>query len=312
MRRLETCVFYLPMSLHSPELAKISSARQRSEGLGLAAIAFAATLWAIAAIVASELFQAGVTPFALSFFRSVIAGLGLGLLSQRFQPSRRLFDWHILALGLSLAMVTASYYVAISRLSVAVALVIQYTAPAIVVLVGACRTRRLPSPIVVTAVGIALLGVILISGLWTESFDLDGVGLLAAGLSALFFASYTLLSEVVVDTYGAVGVMFRSFVVASLFWLAFHLVQGIPTALFLPENTLGILFVGIGGTLIPFSLLCWGIQQIRAERGAIAATLEPVIATVLAWIWLGQTLNLMQISGAFLIISAVTLLQVRR
>jgi drug/metabolite transporter, DME family len=209
-------------------------------------------------------------------------------------------------------MVTASYYVAISRLSVAVALVIQYTAPALVVIVGAFRTRRLPSSAVLTAVAIALSGVVLISGMLSGSVQLDSIGLVAAGLSALSFASYTLLSEAVVDTYGAVGVMFRSFLVASLFWLAFQVTQGIPTAIFLPENLAGIFFIGIGGTLVPFSLLCWGIQQVQAERGAIAATLEPVIATVLAWIWLGQTLNFMQIVGGGLVIGAVTLLQIRR
>lgn len=71
------------------------------------------------------------------------------------------------------------------------------------------------------------------------------------------------------------------------------------------------LFVGVGGTLVPFSLLCWGIQQIRVDRAAITATLEPVIATVLAWIWLGQTLSLMQIMGGILVLLAVVSLQLR-
>lgn len=278
---------------------------------GLAAIVLAATLWSIAAIVASELFQSGVKPFELAAARSVIAAIGLAMTSQVRPSSRKLLDWRILALGLSLAFVTVSYYVAIDRLAVAVALVIQYTAPALVVVFTALQTRRLPTPVTTIAVIIALLGVVLVSGWGTGQLQFDALGLIAAGISALMFASYTLLSAAIVNTYGAIGVMFRAFVVSSLFWIAFQLSQGFPAAVFVPGNVPGILFVGVGGTLVPFSLLCWGIQQIRADRAAITATLEPVIATVLAWIWLGQTLSLMQIVGGILVLLAVVSLQLR-
>ena len=273
------------------------------------AIALAATLWAVAAIVASDLFQSGVKPFELAVARAVIAAIGLAALQPfgRSVPSR--FDWRILALGVSLALVTVTYYVAIARLSVAVAIVIQYTALALVVALAALRTRRLPTVVMLVAVMAAMLGVVLVSGVIDSHLQLDRLGLVAAGFSALFFASYTVLSEAVVNTYGAIGVMFRAFVVSSLFWVTLQLSQGFPAAVFLPTNLPGIVFVGIGGTLIPFSLTCWGIQQVRAERGIVAATLEPVIAAVLAWIWLGQSLSLMQLLGGGLILAAVVSLQ---
>lgn len=294
------------------ELSNLPKPRQHSSGIGIAAIALAATLWAIAAIVASELFSAGVTPFELATSRAVIAAIGLAAMSRFWNDTRRPIDWRILALGLSLALVTISYYVAIDRLAVAVAIVIQYTAPALVVALGALKARRLPAPSVIAALITALLGVTLVSGLFAGQLKFDGLGLLAAGMSALFFASYTLLSESVVDTYGPIGVMSRAFVVSSLFWVAFQTSQGFPEALFIPQNLLRILFVGIGGTLVPFSLLCWGIQQVRAERGTIAATLEPVVATVLAWVFLGQALSVIQIAGGILVLIAIVSLQLRQ
>jgi drug/metabolite transporter, DME family len=282
------------------------------KGLGLAAIALAATLWAIASIVASNLFQAGVSPFELTTSRAVISAIGLAMISRMMQTSRKRMNWRILMLGLSLAMVTATYYVAISRLSVAVALVIQYTAPAIVVAIEALKLRRIPPLITTIALMGVMAGVTLLSGLGTDELQIDSLGLVAAGLSALFFCSCTLLSESVVDTYGAIGVMSRAFLISSLFWVTFQFSQGFPTAVFLPENIAGILFVGIGGTLIPFCLMCWGIQQVRAERGAIAATLEPVLAAILAWLWLGQTLSMIQVAGGILVIMAVASLQIHQ
>lgn len=281
-----------------------------SAGWGLLAIALAATLWSIAAVVARKLFDAGVTPFQLATARAVVAALGLGLLT-RGGGSGKLITRQMLGLGLSLALVTACYYVAIARLSVAVALVIQYTGPALVVLFNILRSRRLPNRSVMLALLAALTGVSLVAGVFADRLSLNAVGLLAAGLSALFFASYTLLSEALVDRYGAMGVMFRGFLVSSLFWVAFQTTQGWPQALFLPTHVPGILFVGVGGTLVPFCLMCWGIQQVSAERGAIAATLEPVIAAVLAWLWLGQGLTPAQILGSALVLGAVLLLQIR-
>ncbi len=284
----------------------------RSINLGFAAIAFAAFLWATAAIAASHLFQAGVTPTELTMLRSVIATIGLGVMSYGRKIGEWRWDWQIFGLGLSLAFVTVTYYVAISRLPVAVAIVIQYTAPALIVFLNALRYRRLPARATGLAAIVALLGVMLVSELGTLHLQLDPFGFAAAILSALFFASYTLLSEAVVNRYGAIGVMLRGFAISSVFWLIVQFSQGFSPTLLQFHNLPGILFVGIGGTLIPFSLLCWGIQQVKAERGAIGATLEPVLAAILAWLVLGQALSLKQILGSLLVLGAITSLQIQR
>ena len=67
----------------------------------------------------------------------------------------------------------------------------------------------------------------------------------------------------------------------------------------------GIAFVGLGGTLIAFLLFVWGVQRVRAERASIAATLEPVLAGLVAWLWLGESLSPSQIFGGALVLGAV-------
>lgn len=279
--------------------------------LGMMAIALAAILWAMGGNVASELFQSGMRPFELATMRALIAAIGLGLITQCWNQSQGwLRDQRMLLLGLSIALVTFTYYVAIARLSVAVAIVIQYTAPALVVIWGMLQSLKVPARSVLTALTTAIVGVVLIAGVFSGEVRIDGLGFLMAGLSAFFFASYTLLSESVVATYGAMGVMFRAFSISSLFWLTFQVAQGWPSAVFVPQHVIGILFVGIGGTLMPFSLYCWGIERVKAERAAIAATLEPVVAAVIAWIHLGQMLTPIQVLGGLLVIFAVVALQI--
>src|SRR5918992_2229225 len=134
-------------------------------GVSLAAIAAAALLWATGGVVASDLFDAGVTPPQLTEARVVIAAAGLLLIpaARRRPESPGLRP--LVGLGLSLSFVTATYYLAIDRLDVAVAIVLQYTAPVLVVLWVAFAARRRLSPNVWVASAGAFLGVVLVSEL---------------------------------------------------------------------------------------------------------------------------------------------------
>jgi drug/metabolite transporter, DME family len=290
------------------------SATSRGPALGFAAIAGAATLWAIAAAVAADLFDAGVEPLELVQARAYVATAGLALLPAGWRRKRR-ETWRLgpPLLGLSIALVNAAYYLALDHLAVAVAIVLQYTAPALVVIWIALRTRRSPARDVGAAVIGALAGVVLVSGLWGGGLGgIDTFGVAMGMGAAVMFATYTLVSERVGEDYGVIGGLLRGFAWASAGWLLFQIPRGFPDALVDGSNLPRVLFVGIGGTLAPFLLFLWGVQRVRAERAAIAATLEPVVAAAVAWIWLGQSLSGLQLLGGALVIVAVASLQIGR
>lgn len=281
---------------------------------GLVAVAVAAALWAVAANVASALFDNGVDPIHLAEARAIVAAVGIVFIPGALTRSRGGTPLGALvALGLSIALVNAAYYLALDRLTVAVAIVLQYTAPAIVVAWTAVASRRRPSPQILATLGLAVAGVVMVSGLVTQGVGrIDAFGVLMGLASAVFFATYTLLSERTSASYGPIGAMSRAFVVASVAWLIFQIPRGFPTTLLEGTNEWGVLYVGIAGTLAPFLLFVWGIGRIQAERAAIAATLEPVLAGLIAFAFLGQSLTPAQIAGGVLVMVAVVLLQARR
>ncbi len=281
---------------------------------GYAAVVGAAALWAVAAVVARRLFDDGISAVELSESRAVLAAVGFALVPGAWQSrSERTRAGQLVALGVALVLVNVSYYVAISRIPVAVALVIQYTAPALVVGWSSAVSRRAPSFDVLVALFAALTGVVLVVELVSGAVGrMDGVGVVMGAGSAVFFAAYTVLAERTGHLYGSSGAMLRGFVVASALWVAFQAPRGFPSDLVEPANLPEVLYVGIAGTLTPFFLFAWGVARVRAERAAIAATLEPVFAAVVAWVWLGQDLSASQLVGGALVISAVAFLQVRR
>jgi len=281
--------------------------------VGLVAVAGAATLWAVGAAVARTLFDDGVPPIELVQARSYISVVGLAVLPAAWRKPEVANHRAVIALGLAIAFVNTFYYLAIQRLAVAVALVLQYTGPAMVVAWVALTTRKRPPIEILVALVATFWGVVLASELiGADVGALDLVGIACGIGSAVMFATYTVVSEKASDVYGVIGALFRGFCVASVLWLIFQIPQGWPHALTSPEHLPRVLFVGVAGTLAPFLLYLWGVEKIRAERAVIAATLEPVVAGVVAWIWLDQVLSGLQLVGGLIIVVAVASLQIRR
>lgn len=306
------------MRVYPAQMVKRSASPVASQAsIGLAAIALAAALWALGAVVAASLFDDGVVPLELAEARSVVGALGLALIPASWrspaEPPSRALRRSLVMLGVCIGLVNAVYYVAIDRLPVAVALVLQYTAPAMVVVYTAVRLRKRPRSEVVVAVVLALAGVALVSGLLGADLgSVDVLGVAMGIASAVLFASYTLIGESVTRAYGPLGAMLRAFSIACALWICWQIFNGWPHELFDPANLPRVILIGLGATLAPFLLYLWGVERVRAERAAIAATLEPVLGAVVAWVLLNQTLEVVQLIGGALVMAAVILIQAGR
>jgi len=279
--------------------------------LGLVAVSFAVILWAVSTNVISSLFVAGVNPFELAVSSIAIATFGLAVVNTfRRKPEAKAMSRQQFILGLLFAGLTGANYLAVARLPVAVAILLLFTSPIMFVLWTALTTRRIPSRSVLAAMLLLIVGVVLVSKVLESNLSqFNGLSIFIGLSSAVFFTAYNLQSERVGRSDESLGVMLKTFAIASLFWLAYQITQGVPVTLLEPENVWKVIYVGIAGNLLPYSLFFWGIQRIQAERAVIIATLEPVIASTLAWLWFGQTLTPKQLIGGILIILAVTVLQ---
>lgn len=305
--------------MHEQPSARIDS----GIGLGLLAVVGAAACWGIAAAVAKDLFASGVEALELAQARSYIGAVAFALLPGAWAPLRSSdgaggrVTWKaalpLIGLGLSIPALNGVYYLAIQRLDVAVALVLEYSAPVLVVAFAALRSRTFPRPLMLGTLAAAVVGVVFVAELPAGDVgDLDAVGLLFGFAAAVAFSAYTLLNETAGARFGTIPSLARAFAVAAAVWLVYQVPRGFPDALVAPENIVGVLFVGIGGTLIPFLLFIWGVGKVKSEKAAIAATIEPPLAGVIAWVWLGERLSAMQVGGGLLILAAVAALQLER
>jgi drug/metabolite transporter (DMT)-like permease len=260
------------------------------------------------------LFDAGISPVTLVQFRMLIGGLCLLVVllvgwRKALFVHRRYWGW-LLAFGLSLALVTYTYFVAISLLPIAVALVIQFSAAAWMTLGEALWHRRWPSPYIVVALLCTFGGILLLTGIWRLTLNgLNVVGLLYAFFSLLTFIAYLVLgrrigrelSPLSTTTYGAL--------VATVFWFCVQPPWSIPPSTWIPQHFLLICMVGIFGMAIPFTLTIGSLRRLDATRVGIASMLELVAAGVIAYFWLGQHLAIDQIVGSLFVLAGLTVLQ---
>jgi drug/metabolite transporter (DMT)-like permease len=66
------------------------------------------------------------------------------------------------------------------------------------------------------------------------------------------------------------------------------------------------------GTIVPFGLVVWALRHLPATRVGIVAMLEPLVATLVAWAWLGEELAPVQLAGAVVILAGIVLAQTAR
>ena len=278
----------------------------------------AGACWALAAVLARFAFDRGVAPVRLAEARVAVALVALApVLAWRrpdlLRPPRG--TWPVLAgFGACVAAVNLTYYLAIERLPVGVAVALQYTGPAILLAVTTLLARDLvlrPGRLAWAAAGLTVAGAVLVSRALEGLGGLQWPGLAAGLASAALFAAYLLAAELA-GRRGAepATTLMWGFAVAVAIWAVAAPWWSWPlAALADPGVTAAVLGVGLLGTLLPFALAVGAVRVISAATAGIAATAEPVFAAAFAWLLLGQRLSPAQLAGAALVVAGVVLAQ---
>ena len=205
------------------------------------------------------------------------------------------------------------YYVAIQRTSVAIAIIVQYTAPVWVLLYVVLRGQQKLTPQRVGAVATAMAGIALTIGIGgatpLRSLRLDSYGILAALLASFSFAFYNVAGHRILAAHDRWRVLVWTLFSASMFWLIFNPPWKIVAAHYQPAQW-GFLFVfSMISVLGPFSLYFHGLQYLEPTRAIIASCLEPVFSILLAAVFLSEVLRPMQTLGIVLVLSAIVIVQ---
>ncbi len=295
-----------------------------------AMVVTAAACFTVNAGVSRVVLRAGVDPTTLTTLRVtgavlVLAAWAALLKPAALRPPRGPRLALVAVMGVvGVAGLQWTYFVAIDRLPIGLALLLEHTAPVLVALYVRVVRRELVRPRAWVALGLALLGLALVAQVW-QGFVLDGVGVLGGLGAAVCFATYFLLGESGVSEEEPLTVVLWSFVVAAVLMNLASPLTALDTDLLTAETTLLgtlagwsapvwalLVWVVVLGTVTPFALELYALQTLPATAVVVVAMLEPVGVTVLGWLWFGEALSWVQQLGAAGVIVGILLAQTAR
>lgn len=302
---------------------------ERRPALGYALVVVAVLLFAVNGAVSKVLLVSGLSSLRLTEVRctGALAGLLLVLAGTgRGRPSLRARELPLLvAFGVGgLVAVQLLYFVAIRRIPIGIALLVQYVAP---VLVALWARYVLHEPVrrrIWAALALSLAGLSLIVEVWS-GVELDGIGVTAALGAALAYAVYVLLAEHGVARRDPISLSAYGFLFASLFWAIVQPWWSFPAGVVgdrvsLLGNLAGtrlpvwalISWMVVLGTIVPFALIASALRHVSATRASILAMIEPVAGALVAYLWLGESLSAVQLTGGGIVLGGILLAQTAR
>jgi drug/metabolite transporter (DMT)-like permease len=299
--------------------------------VGYALVWAAVGLWSVNATVAKVVLDsAGLSALRLAEVRASGSALLLLVAVALLRPgslrvTRRELAF-LAAFGvLGLAFVQFFYFAAITRLPIGIALVIQYLAPVFVALWARFVAHEPVRRRLWAAIALSLAGLTLVVELWS-GFTVDGVGVAASVAAALAYAAYVLMAERSLRRgRDAASLLAWGFAFAALFWAAAQ-----PWSSFPVEHVDGstsllgrvaevdaqvwllLAYIVALGTVVPFVLIVSALHHVPATRVTVLAMLEPVLAALVAFAWLGEEIGAAQLAGGALVLIGIGLAQTAR
>lgn len=306
-------------STASIAIVEPTTARARNTGLLLgvtSALAFSSS-----GPVMKPLFEAGWSLSAALLVRMGVSGLILApalVLAIRRQPGLLRRSW-LTIVGFGLTAVAGCqifFFAAMQRMPVAVALLIQYLAPVLLVGLAWLRSRRAPSRLVMAGSVIAIVGLVLVVDIGGARFDLVG-SLLALG-ACVCVGAYFLIAERAGDDLPPLALASGGLLTGTVLMAVLGMTGALPFAAPAVIVALGslhvpwwaaLLWVAGVATTIGYAFGVIAVPRIGSRVASFVGLSEVLFALGFAWLLLSETPAPVQFVGGALILAGVVLVR---
>ncbi|MFE3601183.1 DMT family transporter [Streptomyces sp. NPDC059142] len=286
----------------------------QGRNVGLALALGSAFAFGGSGVAAKPLIEAGLDPLHVVWLR--VAGAALVMLPVAWRHRALVRRRPALLAGfglLAVAGVQAFYFAALSRIPVGVALLIEYLAPALVLLWVRFVQRRPVTRAAAVGVVLAVGGLACVVEVWA-GLGFDPLGVLLALCAACCQVGYFVLSDQGGDAEDApdpMGVIAYGLLVGALVLTVVARPWGMDFSLLAGSADLGgtpvAAWLLLGWIVLIATVLAYvtgvvSVRKLSPQVAGVVACLEAVIATGLAWVLLREHLSAPQILGGAVVL----------
>jgi drug/metabolite transporter (DMT)-like permease len=288
----------------------------------------AAALFGLNGVVTKVIIESGLDPVQVTQLRvlgaAIIGGIVLLIISPRSFRLARTQIIPVTIMGIvGVALLQATYALAIELLPVGIALLLEYTAVPMVALVAFFFFKERVRRRLWVSIGFVMAGLAIVAQVWASS--LNPVGVLWGLAAAVSLATYFLVGERQLQTISPIALLFWTMSIATVFWSFSSGWWRIPPGIFVePVSLQGsldqvsaplwllLLWNVSMGSFLPFLLSLAALKRLSATAAGIAATSEVAFAFFFALVWLMETISGFQSVGAALVLVGIVIAQSAR
>ena len=287
---------------------------KKNDNTGMLSTFVGGTLWGINGVMGNYLFlNKNVTTPWLIPYRLILAGfLLLGYLY--YKKGSKIFDvlknpkdlFQIVLFGfIGMLGTQYTYFSAIQFSNAAIATVLTYFGPTLVLIYMCLREKRKPLKYEIVSICLSSFGVFLLATHGDiTSLQISFKALIWGILSALSVVFYTVQPESLLKKYGASIVVAWGMMIGGIF-IAFVTKPWNISVTFDFITFLVLMLIIVFGTITAFILYLTGVNIIGPTKASIIACIEPVAATICATLFLGVTFDFLDVIGFLCIISTI-------
>ena len=287
---------------------------KKNDNTGMLSTFVGGTLWGINGVMGNYLFlNKNVTTPWLIPYRLILAGfLLLGYLY--YKKGSKIFDvlknpkdlFQIVLFGfIGMLGTQYTYFSAIQFSNAAIATVLTYFGPTLVLIYMCLREKRKPLKYEIVSICLSSFGVFLLATHGDiTSLQISFKALFWGILSALSVVFYTVQPESLLKKYGASIVVAWGMMIGGIF-ITFVTKPWNINVIFDFVTFLVLMLIIVFGTIIAFILYLTGVNIIGPTKASIIACIEPVAATICAILFLGVTFDFLDVIGFICIISTI-------
>lgn len=314
----------LPASAAEEQTSPRSGHPQSHPWRGYFFITAATLCWGVAATAGKAVFSgrlfaghAQISPVVLSQARTSFAVTVLALFlllrfgTSFFRLSRRDLGLCALTGTLGLAGSNYFYYLAIEKATVAIAITLQYTAPVWVLIAMVLRRKERFTVRRVSAVALALAGIVLAIDAFHSGLSLKAIGVIGGMIASFSFAFYNIAAQELVSRNHQFKIMFYALLAAAMLWLVVNPPGRLIAEHFSSAQWSFLFLFACLSTLLPYFFYFTGLKYLDPTRAIIASCLEPVFAILIAAIFVGERLRVLQAAGIAAVLAATVMVQVQ-
>ncbi len=210
---------------------------------------------------------------------------------------------------IGVALCNYSFYMAVNLTNVGLAILMEFTAPAMVAIYVLATGQERVSRVKTISVVLSLAGSAIMLGAFNPSMHITAIGIFFGILSAVCFAFFNIYYKVASKHYSVWTAITWTLTSAAIFWLLLDAVGAVNAGHMAVADIPILIGFSFSSIVIPYFFYFTGLKYLPPSTAIIVATLEPVVAIVTSFAFLGEALGLSQIAGGIFIVSAVILLE---